>query len=111
MVTHGPLAANPILWPKPPGGDIGCPISSAQGSYSALLLVGLAMRVLLPKSPGGLLLHRFTLTHADMGGFISWRPSSCLARALLRTIALWSPDFPRGNPRGHPATRAYSAPT
>ena len=28
------------------------------------------MRVLLPV-PGGLLLHRFTLTHADMGGFIS----------------------------------------
>jgi hypothetical protein len=36
------------LGPKPPCGDIGCPISSAQESYSALLLVGLAMRVLLP---------------------------------------------------------------
>jgi len=34
------------------------------------------------QSPGGLLLHRFTLTHADMGGFISVALSVGLPRPV-----------------------------
>ena len=47
-IAHAPLAANPDLWAKAACGDIGNPIKPAQGPYSALLPVGLAMRRLLP---------------------------------------------------------------
>ncbi len=59
------LAAYPDLLGQ--GGPADC---SARDPYSALLLVGLAMRALLP-APGGLLPHRFTLSHPGMGGLFS----------------------------------------
>ena len=47
-IARALLAANPDLWAKAACGDIGNPIKPAQGPYSALLPVGLAMRRLLP---------------------------------------------------------------
>ena len=61
-------------------------------------------------SRGGLLPHRFTLAAGTPAVVcFLWRfPSGCPGRALPGTVALWSPDFPRGpeGPRGHPALRA-----
>ena len=48
-IARALLAANPDLWAKAACGDIGNPIKPAQGPYSALLPVGLAMQALLPK--------------------------------------------------------------
>ena len=63
---------------------------------------------------GGLLPHRFTLTSCGAQAVCSlWRfPSGCPGRALPGTVALWSPDFPRGarppaaiQPSAHVASR------
>ena len=70
MVAHGPLAANPILWAKATLRRYRLP-----DQLRARILFGIApggaCHAGPVASPGGLLLHRFTLTHADMGGFIS----------------------------------------
>jgi hypothetical protein len=112
MVAHGPLAANPILWAK-----------ATLRRYR--LPDQLRARILFGIAPGGAC-HAGPVASPPVGSYSTvsplpmrtwavsflWRfPSGCPARALPGTIALWSPDFPRGNPRGHPATRACSAPT
>ena len=112
MVAHGPLAANPILWAK-----------AALRRYR--LPDQLRARILFGIAPGGAC-HAGPVASPPVGSYSTvsplpmrtwavsflWRfPSGCPARALPGTIALWSPDFPRGIPRGHPATRACSAPT
>jgi len=112
MVAHGPLAANPILWAKATLRRYRLP-----DQLRAWILFGIA--------PGGAC-HAGPVASPPVGSYSTvsplpmrtwavsflWRfPSGCPARALPGTIALWSPDFPRGNPRGHPATRACSAPT
>ena len=112
MVAHGPLAANPILWAK-----------ATLRRYR--LPDQLRARILFGIAPGGAC-HAGPVASSPVGSYPTvsplpmrtwavsflWRfPSGCPARALPGTIALWSPDFPRGNPRGHPATRAWSAPT
>ena len=54
---------------------------------------------------GGLLHHRFTLACVQAVCSL-WRyPSGLPGRELPGTAALWSPDFPRGEPRDHPAIR------
>ncbi len=66
---------------------------------------------------GGLLPHRFTITHAEAGAVSSlWRfPWGCPRRALPGTVSSWSPDFPRavlaGDARssGHPRRRRHRA--
>ena len=112
MVAHGPLAANPILWAK-----------ATLRRYR--LPDQLRARILFGIAPGGAC-HAGPVASPPVGTYSTvsplpmrtwavsflWRfPSGCPARALPGTIALWSPDFPRGNPRGHPTTRACSAPT
>ena len=101
-ISRAPLAANPDLWAKAACGDIGYPIKPAQGPYSALLPVGLAMQRLLPTP-------RWALTppfHPDRrfckarpcttAVCFLWRfPSGYPARALPGTVASGSPDFPR----------------
>ncbi len=64
-------------------------------------------------SRGGLLPHRFTLTHCnhteipcERAVCFLWRcPSACTGRALPGAVSSWSPDFPQGFPRDHPAIR------
>ena len=112
MVAHGPLAANPILWAK-----------ATLRRYR--LPDQLRARILFGIAPGGAC-HAGPVASPPVGSYSTvsplpmrtwavsflWRfPSGCPARALPGTIALWSPDFPRRNLRGHPATRACSAPT
>ena len=112
MVAHGPLAANPILWAK-----------ATLRRYR--LPDQLRARILFGIAPGGAC-HAGPVASPPVGSYSTvsplpmrtwavsflWRfPSGCPARALPGTIALWSPDFPREKPRGHPTTRAWSAPT
>ena len=101
-IARALLAANPDLWAKAACGDIGNPIKPAQGPYSALLPVGLAMRRLLPAPRWALTppIHPYRrLCRArpcTTAVCFLWRfPSGYPARALPGTVALWSPDFPR----------------
>ena len=110
MVAHGPLAANPILWAK-----------ATLRRYR--LPDQLRARILFGIAPGGAC-HAGPVASPPVGSYSTvsplpmrtwavsflWRfPSGLPARALPGTITLWSPDFPRGKPRGHPATRATCA--
>ena len=101
-IARALLAANPDLWAKAACGDIGNPIKPAQGPYSALLPVGLAMRRLLP-APRWALTPPFHPYRRLCGArpcttavCFLWRfPSGYPARALPGTVASGSPDFPR----------------
>ena len=101
-IARAPLAANPNLCAEAACGDIGAPIKPAQGPYSALLPVGLAMRRLLP-APRWALTPPFHPDHricrakpCATAVYFLWRfPSGYPARALPGTVASGSPDFPR----------------
>ena len=101
-ITRALLAANPDLWAKAACGDIENPIKPAQGPYSALLPVGLAMRRLLPAPRWALTppFHPYRrlckARPCTTAVCFLWRfPSGYPARALPGTVASGSPDFPR----------------
>ena len=110
-ITRALLAANPDPQAKAACGDIGNPIKPAQGPYSALLPVGLAMRRLLPAPRWALTppFHPYRrlckARPCTTAVCFLWRsPSGYPARALPGTVASGSPDFPRAFPGPRPSS-------
>ncbi len=95
---------------KRPCSDIPERINPARGPYSALLPVGLAMRVLLPVPRWALTPPFHPHLYRIQAVCSLWRfPSGCPARALPGTVASGSPDFPRKD-QGPSAAIQPSAP-
>lgn len=106
MVAHAPLAANPILWAKATLRRYRLP-----DQLRARILFGIAPGRAcragpVASPPVGSYSTVSPLPMRTWAVSFLWRyPSGYPARALPGTIALWSPDFPRGippRPSSHP---------